>query len=81
MPRGSVVGVPEHDIQRVNNRQVSFVDDDNDDMKTYLRWLKEYADKLYVAIHARALMTNPVHILCTPDRQLSVSKMILEPSL
>ncbi|WP_297822014.1 transposase [uncultured Paraglaciecola sp.] len=79
MPRDSVVDVPEHVIQRINNRQVIFVDDGA--MKTCITWLKEYTDKFYFAIHARVLMTNPVHILCSPDRQFSVSKTILGPSL
>jgi putative transposase len=39
-------------------------------MKAYFTWLKEYADKFYVAIHAWVLMTNHVHIMCAPDRQL-----------
>jgi putative transposase len=67
-PRVSVVGVPQHVIQRGNNRQVIFASDG--DMKAYVTWLKEYADKFSVAIHAWVLMTNHVHILCTPDRQL-----------
>ena len=69
-----MVGVPEHVIQRGNNRQVIFAGDG--DMKAYVTWLKEYADKFYVAIHAWVLMTNHVHILCTPNRQFSVSQMM-----
>ena len=41
MPRDSVVDVPEHVIQRINNRQVFFVGDG--DMKTFITWFKEYA--------------------------------------
>jgi hypothetical protein len=57
-PSVSVVGVPVHVIQRGNNRQVIFAGDG--DMKAYVTWLKEYADKFYVAIHAWVLMTNQV---------------------
>jgi putative transposase len=58
--------VPQHVIQRGNNRQVIFAGD----MKAYVTWLKEYADTFYVAIYAWVLMTNHVHIMCTTDRQL-----------
>ena len=37
-PRASVVVVPEHVIQRGNNRQVIFTSDE--DMKAYIAWLK-----------------------------------------
>jgi putative transposase len=49
-PSVSVVGVPVHFIQRGNNRQVIFAGDG--DMKAYVTWLQEYADKFCVAIHA-----------------------------
>ena len=32
----------------------------------YVAWLKEYSKKYDVAIHAWVLMTNHVHLLCTP---------------
>ena len=70
-PSVSVVGVPQHVIQRGNNRQVIFAGDG--DMKAYVTWFKEYADKFYLAVYAWVLMTNQVHIMCAPDRQLSVS--------
>ncbi|WP_341502514.1 hypothetical protein [Gallaecimonas sp. GXIMD4217] len=55
-PRTSVAGVPEHVIQRGNNRQAIFASDD--DMKAYATWLKDYASQHGVAIHAWVLMTN-----------------------
>jgi putative transposase len=70
-PSVSVIGVPQHVIQRGNNRQVIFAGDG--DVKAYVTSLKEYADKFCVAIHAWVLMTNHVQILCTPDRQLTNS--------
>ncbi|WP_221627968.1 transposase [Teredinibacter franksiae] len=65
-PRASVVGVPEHIIQRGNNRQVIFTCDTG--MKAYVTWLKGYAVEFEVAIHAWVLMSNHVHLLCTPGQ-------------
>ena len=39
-PRVSIAGVAEHVIQRGNNRQVIFANEE--DMKCYVTWLKEY---------------------------------------
>ena len=61
-PRVSVRGVAEHIIQRGNNRQVIFTSDGD------MNWLKEYAKKYEVAVHAWVLMTNHVHLLCTPNK-------------
>ena len=47
MPRLSricPVGIPQHIIQRGNNRQVCF--NCNDDMTAYANWLVEYAKKI-----------------------------------
>ncbi|MGR5067491.1 transposase [Vibrio alfacsensis] len=68
------VGVAQHVIQRGNNRQVCFCNDEN--MLAYLEWLKQYADKFDVHIHTWVLMTNHVHLLCTPYREHGVSKMM-----
>lgn len=72
-PRVTIVGVPEHFIQCGNNRQVIFASDE--DMKTYVTWLKDYAEKFKVAIHAFVLMTNHVHLLCTPGTSAATSLM------
>jgi REP-associated tyrosine transposase len=37
--RASPIGIPQHRIQRGNNRQVCFADEA--DMKAYLAWLSE----------------------------------------
>ncbi|WP_217495131.1 transposase [Vibrio sonorensis] len=73
-PRLSVAGVCEHVIQRGNNRQVIFANEE--DMKAYLTWLKEYSNRFQVSIHAWVLMTNHVHLLCTPSSPESISKMM-----
>lgn len=72
--RVSVAGIPEHIIQRGNNRQVCFTCEG--DMKAYITWLKDYAEKFQVAIHAWVLMTNHVHLLCTPSTTIGISQMM-----
>ena len=72
--RVSSVGVPEHLIQRGNNRQVIFACEE--DMQAYFGWLKTYAKKYKVSVHAWVLMTNHVHLLCTPSSVNGISKMM-----
>lgn len=74
LSRVSPIGVPQHIVQRGNNRQICFASDE--DMKAYLNWLKEFSKKYSVDIHAWVLMTNHVHILCTPYEKGAVSKMM-----
>jgi putative transposase len=38
--------------------------------------LKEYAEKFDVDVHAWVLMTNHVHLLCTPNSSSAVSSMM-----
>ena len=74
LSRVSPIGIPQHIVQRGNNRQVCFACDE--DMKAYLNWLKEFSKKYLVDVHAWVLMTNHVHILCTPNEEGAVSKMM-----
>jgi len=60
LPRVCPVGVPQHVIQRGNNRQVCFASEQ--DFAAYAGWLKEYSKKYLVEIHAWVLMTNHVHL-------------------
>ncbi|WP_051149725.1 transposase [Methylohalobius crimeensis] len=62
LTRVAPVGVPQHILQRGNNRQVCFASEE--DMKAYLNWLKELSLKHQVDVHAWVLMTNHVHLLC-----------------
>ena len=64
-PRLNLPNIPQHVIQRGNNRQVTFFSDH--DYIVYLDKLKEYAKKYKVAIHSYVLMTNHVHLLMTPE--------------
>ncbi|XGA79196.1 transposase [Halomonas sp. CH40] len=73
-PRVSLPGVPEHIIQRGNNRQVIFTSDE--DMEAYAAWLQDYAKQFDVAVHAWVLMSNHVHLLCTPQTPNAVSQLM-----
>lgn len=74
LPRIELVGVPQHIIQRGNNRQVCFTNDN--DLSAYANWLKIYAQKFNVQIHAWVFMTNHVHLLCTPMKFKAISQMM-----
>ena len=45
-------------------------------MKAYLNWLKEFSKKHLVDVHAWVLMTNHIHLLCTPYEEGAISKMM-----
>lgn len=55
---------PLHVIQRGNNREAIFFDDD--DYARYRDWLAAAAAEHGCSIHAYVLMTNHVHLLVTP---------------
>ena len=77
MPRRSrlvLPNTPMHIIQRGNNRQDCFFDDE--DYLSYLRWLQEIAHKTQCDIHAYALMANHVHLLLTPAHTASISDLM-----
>lgn len=64
LPRLVVPGFPHHLIQRGNNRQPIFRDDQ--DRERLLALLGEYAERYRVAIHSYVLMDNHLHVLATP---------------
>jgi len=74
LPRIAPADVPIHIIQRGNNRQVCFAA--GEDYGAYIVWLTEYAKKYMVEVHAWVMMSNHVHLLCTPRREGSVSLMM-----
>ena len=74
LKRITPAGIPQHIIQRGNNKRVCFTS--NADMKAYLKWLKDFSDKYSVSIHAWVLMTNHIHILCTPKTDNGIGKMM-----
>ena len=64
LPRYFAEDQPQHVIQRGNNRDVTFVHDD--DYLFYMECLADAAEKHQLRIHAYVLMTNHVHLLATP---------------
>lgn len=74
LPRLAPVGIPQHVIQRGNNRQVCFCCED--DFIAYAGWLRDYTEEYGVDVHAWVFMTNHVHLLITPLREQAVSKMM-----
>jgi putative transposase len=74
LPRVELPNIPQHIIQRGNNRQACFASEK--DFYTYLNWLEEYSVKAKVDIHAWVLMTNHVHLLCTPRQPKAISQLM-----
>ena len=74
LPRILPEDVAVHIFQRGNNRQVCFVSDD--DHIAYAGWLQEYSEKYKVEIHAWVMMSNHVHLLCTPRQPDAISPMM-----
>jgi putative transposase len=64
-------GIPQHVIQRGNNREPCFCDET--DYCRYLDDLKEALQNNGCALHAYALMTNHVHLLLTPSSDNAIS--------
>jgi REP element-mobilizing transposase RayT len=74
LKRVAPIKVPQHIIQRGDNRQACFCDEH--DMKACLSWLMEFSVKHQVGVHAWVLMTNYVYLLCTPRQEIRISKMM-----
>jgi putative transposase len=73
-PRPELVDVPQHVIQRGNDRAPCFHDDA--DRRRYLSVVAEMALRYGCALHAYVLMTNHVHLLVTPDALGAMSSMM-----
>ncbi len=69
-PRFYLPGVPQHVIQRGNNREPCFYA--AADYRRYLELVQEAVLKNQAAIHAYVLMTNHVHLLVTPGHAFSI---------
>ena len=74
LQRIAPLGIPQHIIQRGNNRQACFTCDQ--DMAFYASLLHEYSQKYSVALHAWVFMTNHVHLLVSPYTADGVSFMM-----
>ncbi|PHV08685.1 transposase [Janthinobacterium sp. BJB412] len=66
--------VPQHVIQRGNNRQACFMG--NEDYLYYLRCLREQAHGNRCRVHAYVLMGNHVHLLLSVDDGEALARMM-----
>ena len=73
-PRIVLPGQPAHVVQRGHNRQPVFFDPL--DYRQYLSHLADAAKKTACNVHAYVLMTNHVHLLVTPTRADSLSRLM-----
>jgi putative transposase len=73
-PRIDLAGVPQHLIQRGNNREACFLADE--ERRRYLQWLDEAAQKYGGSIHAYVLMNNHVHLLATGAETGALGRMM-----
>jgi len=73
-PRFNLPGLPQHIIQRGNNREPCFYS--RQDYHQYLDDLIESAAKYDCRIHAYVLMANHIHLLVTPMSDDGVAKMM-----
>src|SRR5690606_40452630 len=74
LPRLDLPGVPQHIVQRGNNRLPCFLDDG--DRLRYLTLLREALKTTGVHLHAYVLMDNDVHLLVTPRAAGAVARMM-----
>ena len=74
LQRIAPLGIPQHIIQRGNNRQACFACDK--DMAFFASLLDEYSRKFSVSLHAWVLMTNHVHLLTSPHKIDGISNMM-----
>ena len=74
LPRFDLPGVPQHVVQRGNNRLPCFLDDD--DRQRYLQCLRQALLRFGCRLHAYVLMSNHVHLLLTPTERGAVSRLM-----
>jgi len=65
---------PHHIIQRGNNRQIIFRDDE--DCRLFLGWLRDAAQLFKVSVHAYVLMKNHIHLLASPSDDIGLARMM-----
>lgn len=74
LPRLDLPSIPQHIVQRGNNRLPCFLDDS--DRLRYLTLLREAMLEAKCVLHAYVLMNNHTHLLVTPPRAGAVSTMM-----
>jgi putative transposase len=72
LPRYDAPGLPQHVIQRGNNRSAVFVTES--DRRFYLDCLQAACERHGCRVHAYVLMTNHVHLLITPASAAGISR-------
>lgn len=65
--RFNLPGVPQHVIQRGNNREPCFYA--KEDYVAYLEFLHIVSERTDCHVHAYVLMTNHVHMIITPMQE------------
>lgn len=73
-PRIHLPGLPQHVVQRGNNREPCFFC--VNDYQCYLRTLGEALEQQGCELHAYVLMTNHVHLLVTPDENCGIARLM-----
>ena len=73
-PRICIPDIPQHVIQRGNNRQPCFYAES--DYRYYLDTLREAIERNTCELHAYVLMTNHVHLLITPSTEFGLSHVM-----
>ncbi|WP_238394748.1 transposase [Pseudoxanthomonas wuyuanensis] len=74
LPRLDLPGIPQHIVQRGNNRLPCFLD--SDDRQRYLQLLRKALLATGCQLHAYVLMDNHVHLLATPTAAGAVARMM-----
>jgi len=72
--RAVAVEFPHHIIQRGNNKEKVFFEEE--DRQKYLELLKKYSDKWQCPVIVYCLMKNHVHLLVRPKQKESLYKMM-----
>lgn len=74
LPRLDLPGIPQHIVQRGNNRLPCFLDDE--DRGRYCQLLREALHATGCHLHAYVLMDNHVHLLATPPEAGALGRMM-----
>ena len=73
-PRIDLAGIPQHVVQRGNNRLPCFLD--NRDRWEYLETLRQALQQTGCQLHAYVLMHNHAHLLLTPPKAGAVGDLM-----
>ena len=74
LPRFDLPGIPQHIVQRGNNRLPCFLDDA--DRARYRQLLREALFATGCQLHAYVLMDNHVHLLATPPEAGDIARLM-----